>query len=64
MTERLVTDINGRKYLTTEPLLHPPSTQRTWVGLTAEEIVMMSRYDLQYAALIGEVERKLKEKNT
>ena len=38
--------------------------QRTWVGLTDEEIIVMSRYDLEYAALIGEVQRKLKEKNT
>jgi hypothetical protein len=40
------------------------SSQRTWVGLTDEEILIMSRYDLEYAALIGEVQRKLKEKNT
>lgn len=38
--------------------------KRTWVGLTDEEIITMSRYDLEYAALIGEVQRKLKEKNT
>jgi hypothetical protein len=38
--------------------------QRTWVGLTDEEKIIMSRYDLEYAALIGEVERKLKELNT
>ena len=38
--------------------------QRTWVGLTDEEVIAMSRYDLEYAALIGEVERKLKEKNS
>jgi len=62
MTTRIVTDANGRKHITTEPLLHPP--QRTWVGLTDEEILIMSRYDLEYAALIGEVQRKLKEKNT
>ena len=37
--------------------------ERTWVGLTDEEILIMSRYDLEYAALIGEVQRKLKEKN-
>lgn len=40
------------------------SPQRTWVGLTGEEKIIMSRYDLEYAALIGEVERKLKELNT
>jgi type III secretory pathway component EscV len=38
--------------------------KRTWIGLTSEEKIIMSRYDLEYAALIGEVERKLKEKNT
>jgi len=27
MTERIITDHNGRKHITTEPLLHPP--QRT-----------------------------------
>ena len=39
------------------------SAERPWVGLTDEEILIMSRYDLGYAALIGEVQRKLKEKN-
>ena len=38
--------------------------QQQWVGLTDEEVIIMSRYDLEYAALIGEVQRKLKEKNT
>ena len=46
-----------KRYYTTPP-------QRTWVRLTDEEIISMSRYDLEYAALIGEVQRKLKEKNT
>ena len=40
------------------------NTNREWIGLTDEEIIIMSRYDLEYAALIGEVQRKLKEKNT
>jgi hypothetical protein len=30
MTERIVTDRNGRKHITNEPLLHP---QREWVEL-------------------------------
>lgn len=42
----------------------PPAEQRQWVGLTDEEIILMSGYDLNYASLIGEVQRKLKEKNT
>jgi hypothetical protein len=36
MTIRIITDSNGRKHITNEPLLHQP--QRTWVGLTDEEI--------------------------
>ena len=42
----------------------PPAAQREWVGLTDEEIILLSGYDLSYAALIGEVQRILKEKNT
>lgn len=38
--------------------------KREWVGLTDDEVITMSRYDLEYAALIGEVQRRLKEKNT
>ena len=38
--------------------------QREWVGLTGEEIINMSCGDLHYAALMGDVVRKLKEKNT
>ena len=38
--------------------------QEQWQGLTEEEIIIMSRYNLEYAALIGEVQGKLKEKNT
>ena len=49
-------------YQTLKPSTHSP--QRTWVGLTDEEVITMSRYDLEYAALIGEVQRRLKEKNT
>ena len=45
------------------PNKRPPAS-KPWVGLTDEEILIMSRYDLEYAALIGEVQRKLKEKNT
>jgi len=41
-----------------------PAPKREWVGLTDEEIILLSGYDLNYAALIGEVQKKLKEKNT
>tara|TARA_R110000822_G_scaffold17142_8_gene57844 strand:- start:880 stop:1125 length:246 start_codon:yes stop_codon:yes gene_type:complete len=43
-----------------EELMQP---KREWQGLTDEEVITMSRYDLEYAALIGEVQKKLKEKN-
>ena len=60
MTTRIVTDANGRKHITNEPLLHPP--QRTWVGLTDEE-----REEIALEVPIDAVsitEAKLKEKNT
>ena len=64
MTERVMTDANGRKYITTEPLLHPP--QRQWVGLTDEEIGYQAKKDAHgvYFAL-GALwaETKLKERN-
>jgi hypothetical protein len=43
-----------------EELIQP---KREWQGLTDEEVITMSRYDLEYAALIGAVQKKLKEKN-
>jgi hypothetical protein len=45
-------------------MLYTVPPQREWQGLTGEEIIIMSRYNLEYAALIGEVQGKLKEKNT
>ena len=69
MTTRIVTDANGRKHITNEPLLHPP--QRTWVGLTEKDICeaavksqdgISPRNDtLRFAIAI---EAKLKAKNT
>jgi hypothetical protein len=68
MTTRIVTDANGRKHITNEPLLHPP--QRTWVGLTDEEIKSQwavfwedncHPWAIDFARAI---EAKLKEKNT
>ena len=67
MTTRIVTDVNGRKHITNEPLLHPLK----WVGLTDKDIVYIainsqegiSPQDdtLRFARAI---EAKLKEKNT
>ena len=66
MNERIITDSNGRKHITNEPQLHPP--QRTWVGLTQDELNMISDSmrtwnswtitDVYFA-----IEAKLKDKN-
>ena len=70
MTERIITDSNGRKHITNEPQLHPP--QRTWVELTDDEIweaYMKAPLTLDCStdelyALARTVEAKLKDKNT
>jgi hypothetical protein len=65
MTTRIVTDANGRKHITNEPLLHPP--QRTWVGLTDEEvkkIVGSDRYTDLLKEVVQIVEAKLRSKNS
>ena len=60
MTERIITDSNGRKHITNEPQLHPP--QRPWVGLTFAEIC---ECESEYANVFARnLEAKLKEKNT
>ena len=53
---------DGRGPYQTRTLYTSPP-KREWVGLTDEEIINISCYDLHFAALIGEVVRKLKEKN-
>jgi hypothetical protein len=62
MTTRIVTDANGRKHITTEPLLHPP--QRTWVGLTDEDRFELAKAQYGWEDLLFAAEAKLKEKNT
>ena len=60
---RVATDCNGRKYITNEPLLHPP--KREWVGLTNEEIdtwPIIGHESLR--EFVRAIEAKLKEKNT
>ena len=65
MTERIVTDINGRKYITNEPLLHGAKTQRTWVGMTDDEhMVLYTKADSGLHDWARAIEAKLKEKNT
>ena len=65
MTTRIVTDANGRKHITNEPLLHPP--QRTWIGLTDEEVKNFVQAvwprEATPADYIRAIEAKLKEKN-
>jgi len=61
MTTRIVTDANGRKHITNEPLLHPP--KREWVGLTVDEMAICidePAWDL----VLRKAEQILKEKNT
>jgi hypothetical protein len=64
MTTRIVTDANGRKHITNEPLLHPP--QRTWVGLTYEEQrELYKKHEMDgWGHFYNAIEAKLKEKNT
>ncbi len=38
MTTRIVTDSNGRKHITTEPLLHPPREVNTPVAWTRTDV--------------------------
>ena len=61
---RIITDSNGRKHITNEPLLHPP--QRTWVGLTNEEqLELYKKHDMDgWGVFYRAIEVKLKEKNT
>jgi len=61
---RIITDSNGRKHITNEPLLHPP--QRTWVGLTNEEqLELYKKHDMDgWGLFYNAIEAKLKEKNT
>ena len=60
---RVATDCNGRKYLTNEPLLHPP--KREWVGLSfGEARKLIDSFDGDAKNLVYDIEAKLQEKNT
>ena len=61
MTERIITDSNGRKHITTEPQLHP--LQRTWVGLTDKDW-NRSKHNYDFQKGVDWAELILKEKNT
>ena len=69
MTTRKVTDANGRKHITNEPLLHPPptATQQERKPLTDEEIDDLSRMMVKGNKSVNwlcrAIEAKLKEKN-
>ena len=67
MTERIITDSNGRKHITNEPQLHPP--QPKWVGLTDEERKetlqsVNTGFVVDADVVAHAIEAKLKEKNT
>ena len=67
MTERIVTDANGRKHITTEPM--PMQAKREWVGLTSEDYDSMRPRvpdvvnDFSFADVAAIVEARLREKN-
>ena len=62
MTTRIVTDANGRKHITNEPLLHP--AQRTWVGLKEEDYVLVNQLCINPTQTAEFVDRLLKERNS
>jgi len=63
MTERIITDSNGRKHITNEPLLHTP--QRTWVDLTDEERINISyKSNGNECVAVELTEAALRSKNT
>lgn len=50
MTERIITDHNGRKHITTEPLLHPPQRK----PLTVEELkIIWQNLDVREGVIMG-----------
>jgi hypothetical protein len=63
MTTRIVTDANGRKHITNEPLLHPP--QRTWVGMTDEDFLEACQIAERgnYLVAFQRIQAKLRSKN-
>jgi hypothetical protein len=60
---RVITGSDGRKYLTDEPLLHPP--KREWVGLTDREREECQEWLGHHVSsqVFYVIEAKLKEKN-
>ena len=72
MTERIVTDANGSKHITTEPM--PIQEKREWVGLTEEEMEQIVDKNTHYRegyqlwcsgkGVAEMVEALLKERNT
>jgi len=68
---RVITGSDGSKYLTDEPLLHPPKEQqscdkREWVGLTDEDMNVLFPHgsSVWVQETVKIIEAKLKEKNT
>ena len=63
MTTRIVTDANGRKHITNEPLLQSPKRDE-WEGLSVFEINdLVNNTEHGLHDLVERTEAKLKEKN-
>ena len=62
MTERIITDANGRKHIANEPLLHP--LQRTWIDLTDEEIQVIAKKARSKDHAVTLTNKFLRDKNT
>ena len=53
----------SKSYPVTSTPLYPTPPQRTWVGLTDEELLFLHGHDSELYELIKTIEAKLKEKN-
>jgi hypothetical protein len=69
MSERIITDSNGRKHITSEPLLHKHTQQKPlseeWVAHCWRKSIIGTRiHYVDYLALVRETERAhgIKEK--
>jgi hypothetical protein len=56
MTERIITDSNGRKHITTEPLPHPKQFVELGFQLGKTEKAYKATDDLLLAVLMGDID--------
>jgi hypothetical protein len=47
-----------------ESMLYTTPQQRTWVGLTVDELITLEQKHMRHEDLVNAIEAKLKEKNT